>query len=75
MVGVALDWLFDVVCERAVLTLGARVLWALRRGRRPFSEQMERSVPNLLAGLLAWAALVAAVVALLGGGSSAGRLP
>jgi len=65
MVGAALDWLFDVFVERAVLSLGAVLLWRLRPGRRTFSEQMERTVPNLVAGGLAWAALIAVVVFVL----------
>ena len=64
MVGAALDWLFDVLCERALLALGARVLWALQLGRRPFSEQMERWIPNVVAGLLLWAAVIATTIAL-----------
>jgi len=62
MVGAALDWLFDVVVERSVLSLGALLIWRLGPRRRTFTEQMERTVPNLVAGGLVWAALIAVVL-------------
>ena len=62
MVGVVLDWLFDMLCERALLWVGACLLWALQLGRRPLSEQMEHAIPNVVAGLALWAALILAAV-------------
>ena len=63
MVGAALDFLFDVLCERALLAVGARTLWVLQLGRRPLGEQMQHSVANVTAGLLLWAGLIAGVIA------------
>ncbi|MHC5212287.1 MAG: hypothetical protein ACYTG2_16340 [Planctomycetota bacterium] len=54
MGGLVLDLLFDWVVERGLLAFGARILWALRLGRVPLNEQMQRTGPNLATGLLAW---------------------
>jgi hypothetical protein len=62
MWGLTLDLLFDWVVERGLLALGARILWALRLGRVPLTDQMERTVPNLAAGLVAWGLLVTLLV-------------
>jgi hypothetical protein len=60
MWGAALDLLFNVVVERALLGAGARVLWLLQLGRVPLEEQLQRTGPCLCAGALAWLALLVA---------------
>jgi hypothetical protein len=65
MLGAALDWLFDVLVERGLLSLGARLIWIARSRRRSLDEQMEHTLPNLLVGALVWAAVIAVVLALL----------
>jgi hypothetical protein len=62
MCGLVLDLLFDWVIERGLLAFGARILWALRLGRVPLTDQMERTGPNLAAGLVAWGLVVAVLV-------------
>jgi hypothetical protein len=62
MGGLVLDLLFDWVVERGLLAFGARILWALRLGRVPLTDQMERTGPNLAAGLAAWGLVVAVLV-------------
>jgi hypothetical protein len=61
MWGMFLDLVFDWLVERGLLAFGARILWAARLGRVPLTDQMERTGPNLAAGLLAWG-LVAVVL-------------
>ena len=61
MTGLALDLLFNLVVERGVLGTGARLLHACRPERRPLSEQMERTVPNLAAGAGLWLAVAVAI--------------
>ena len=63
MTGLALDLLFNLVVERGVLELGARVLCALRPGRRSLTEQMEQTGPNLAAGAGVWAVVIVLVCA------------
>jgi hypothetical protein len=58
MTGLALDLLFNLVVERGVLELGARLICALRPGQRSLTEQMERTGPNLAAGAALWAGVV-----------------
>ena len=65
MTGLALDLLFNLVVERGVLDVGARLLCALRPGCRSLHEQMERTGPNLAAGLGVWAAVAGCVYALI----------
>lgn len=65
MTGLALDFLFNLVVERGVLELGARLLCALRPGRRSLDEQMEQTGPNLAAGLALWTTVAAGVYAVV----------
>jgi len=65
MWGAVLDLLFNVVCERGLLGVGARVLWLAQLGRVPLEEQVERTGPSLAAGVLFWGALAAALALLL----------
>jgi hypothetical protein len=60
--GVVFDLVFDVLVEHLVFGLGGRTLWALRLGRVTLTDQMQATVPNLVAGLSIWCGLVALVV-------------
>jgi len=59
----ALDLCFNVVCERALLGAGARLLWLARGCSRPIEEQMQATLADLAAGALAWSLLLLAFAA------------
>jgi hypothetical protein len=65
MVFAALDLCFNVVCERALLGGGARLLWLARGRSIPFEEQMQATLPDLCAGVAAWSLLLLATCAVL----------
>lgn len=65
MTGLVLDLLYNLVVERGVLEVGARLLCALRPGPRSLNEQMERTGPNLAAGVGLWVLVAVIVCAVL----------